>query len=197
VLISIDRRLVLVSTPKCGSTSLEAALARHMPMHLSGAQSLKHATLGDFNRHLRPFLAEKGFEGFESVAAVREPIDWLMSWWRYRTRDGIRGHPHYTGDMTFEEFVRACLSPDPPAYARFPNPHPARFLVDGDDTVDHLFRYEHLDRMVAWLSDRLGVELSLPKRNVSRTPRVEVAPALVDELRSVFAEDYDLWSRAT
>jgi hypothetical protein len=195
-MISFAERFVLIAVPKCGTTSLEAALAPHLPTRLAGPPAVKHATLRDFNRYLRPFLAEKGFEGFETVGTVREPIDWLMSWWRYRSRDAIRGRPKYAGHVTFDEFARAYLSPDPPPYARMHERHPSELLVDGDRAADLLFRYENLDALVQWLSERLGVELDLPRRNVSAAPRAQVDPALEGDLRDALAADYALWDRA-
>ena len=52
--------------------------------------------------------------------------------------------------------------------------------------------------MVAFLSDRLGVALSLPKRN--RSPKVDKADlvlpkALEDQYRATFAEEFTLYDR--
>lgn len=44
-----------------------------------------------FNRYLRPWLEEKGYLELTTFGAIREPIEWLQSWWRYRARDDLQG----------------------------------------------------------------------------------------------------------
>src|SRR3712207_6042826 len=81
------------------------------------APQLKHTRYARFERFLAPFLAANGWprESYEVVCAFREAIDWLHSWWRYRSREAIadpsrRAHKNYTGNVSFEEFVRAYIN---------------------------------------------------------------------------------------
>ena len=196
MLVSAEARFVLVSVPKSGSSSLEAALGPHTRIHLRGHPSIKHATLAEFNQYLRPFLELKGVTGVESVASIREPIDWLMSWWRYRRRGDLAGSPKHTGDVTFDEFAEGFLAAEPPPYAALRIKEQSEFVVDGDALADHLYRYEHLDALVRWLEERLGAELTLPARKVSDAPRVDVEPGLAARLRAHFARDYEIWEQA-
>lgn len=196
MLVSFRHRFVFIAVPKCGTTALEAALRPHMPTRLAGPPGVKHAGLRDFDTYLRPLFAEKGFDDFTTVGAVREPIDWLMSWWRYRSDTEFRKNNKYAGHVTFPEFVDAYLSPEPPVFANLHLRHPSELLTHDGRRADEIFRYENIDGMVAWLSERLGVELQPPTRNQSIRPRVDVSPALRDRLRKALAADYELWEAA-
>ena len=74
----------------------------------------KHTRYAQFQRFLQPWLESKGFsrESYEVVCVVREPVDWLASWWRYRSREELadpskRNHRNYAGHLSFEQFARA------------------------------------------------------------------------------------------
>ena len=41
------------------------------------------------------------------VALMREPVDWLGSWYRYRQRDGMARPQNSTREISFDAFVRA------------------------------------------------------------------------------------------
>ena len=73
------------------------------------------------------------FQAHDVVSVMREPIDWLGSWYRYRTRDARKDPAHrnsanYTGNVRFEEFVRAVILPrhEKPKRAMIKTPVPWR-----------------------------------------------------------------------
>ncbi|MFT7107526.1 MAG: hypothetical protein ACJAVT_002050 [Yoonia sp.] len=39
------------------------------------------------------------------MAIVRNPIDWLGSWYCYRTREDLIGHENCTRDISFNDFA--------------------------------------------------------------------------------------------
>lgn len=87
MLVSIEHGFVLLFTPKCASTSLERAL--HGRMDLVARGPLKHENYRRYERFYRPLLAQHCEEPLETVCVIREPVDWLASWYRYRTRDSL------------------------------------------------------------------------------------------------------------
>lgn len=195
MLISTRHQLVFIAMPKTGTRSLEAALTPHSSILIPRDPKVIHTTLGQFNQYLRPWLEEKGYLELTTFGVVREPIDWLQSWWRYRARDNLQGHHNYTGHVSFEGFAEAYLSPKPPAFARFQ--HPTGVLTDDGRPVDMLFKYENYDALVDWLSDRIGKALKIDHRNAS--PSRE-APQLSDGVRQRLTEalgdEYRLWEQA-
>lgn len=156
MLLFFKQKLVLFSVPKTGTTALEAAALPYASATILDPPGMKHVSVSRYQAQLAPFFEARGKQPHETMAIMREPIDWLGSWYRYRRRDQIKGKPNSTADVSFAEFVEAWLLDTPPAFAQIGAQ--ARFL--GTDTaqigVDHLFRYDQMDQAVAFLEQRLG-----------------------------------------
>ena len=187
MLIFWKARLVLFAVPKTGTTALEAALAPLADVAVVNPPGLKHCSVARYRRELSGFL-ETGGRPLELMALMREPTDWLGSWYRYRGRAALAGHARSTRGIGFDAFVRAHLERDPPAFARVGSQ--ATFLAGG---VDHLFRYETFDAAIHFLSDRLGHEIAVERRNVSPGGALDLSPVTRARLERERAADYDLW----
>lgn len=63
---------------------------------------------------------EIDFSKMLGVMAIREPVDWLASWFNSRSRKGLakRAPKRYTGNISFEQFIDEVLSETPPPRAR-------------------------------------------------------------------------------
>ena len=126
---------------------------------------------------------------------MREPTDWLGSWYRYRQRDEADAGKSTRG-MSFDEFVRAWCSDPRPDFADVGSQ--AKFLRPRQGVgVDRLFRYEEIDGFVRFLEDRLDCEITLPRLNVSPAGTTELTPATAALLREVAAEDFALYATLT
>jgi hypothetical protein len=101
VLVFWEERLVFLSVPKTGSTAVEMALRPRAGIALTDPPVAKHTPYYRYRRLLRPYLDALGAPEFETVAVVREPVDWLGSWWRYRQRDELRAHNNATHYVCF------------------------------------------------------------------------------------------------
>ncbi len=196
MLIFPRARLVLLAVPKTATTALEAVLAPHAEIAICAPARMKHMPLRRFERHFRPLLEEERTGRYETVAVIREPESWLMSWWRYRSRPGIAGKPQYAGEMDFDAFVRGYLCDPQPEYARVGSQ--ARFLDarNGRAGVDHLFRYEALGKLSGFLAGRLGVEITLPRANVSPARAGVLSQETAARLRAARRQDFQLWQNA-
>ena len=197
MLYFLSANLTLLATPKNASTSLHAALRGEASVIFRGSPRLKHMRFRRYRRHLEPLLEADTGAVPESMALIREPVGWLASWHRYRTRPGIADPSASTAGLAFADFVEAYLSPAPPSYARLGSQ--ARFLTDEDDgaTVTHLFRLEDLPSAGAFLAARLGRHVPLERRNMSAEAGAHDLPAdLRARLTDRFAQDYALWELA-
>src|SRR6056297_1441342 len=96
MLVFWQENLVLLSIPKTGSTALEAALAPRASLVLRDPPEIKHAPCYRYKRFLKPLFKQVGDKEPELMAIVRHPVDWLGSWYRYRTRPDLIGHPNST-----------------------------------------------------------------------------------------------------
>lgn len=188
MLIFWKARLVLLAVPKTGTTAIEAALAPHADAAIVNPPGLKHMGVRKWRRELAPVFERGGRRPLETVAVMREPVDWLSSWWRYRSRPELDGQPNSTAGTTFDGFVTDYLSPGPPDRARVGSQ--AAFLEGG---VDHLFRHDRPDAFLAFLSDRLNLTIAPGRANVSPVRRADLSPDIAARLRRERAADFALW----
>jgi hypothetical protein len=110
---------VFLAIPKTGTSAIETAFRPYAQVATQGIPAIKHTRYAEFQRFLQPFLAAKDFprDSYEVVCVFREPIDWLSSWWRYRSRGKLADHSstkhhRYTGELSFEQFARAYMEGD-------------------------------------------------------------------------------------
>lgn len=178
MLVSTSQRLAILAMPKTGSTAIEEVLAPRCEVHVGGDPRLKHMPLSRFERFVRPLLDACGQTGVETVCLFRDPLDWLLSWYRYRRRPCIPEPRNSTSHISFEAFVEGYLSPDPPAFAQVGRP--ARFVSgkDGAPAIDHIFRYESFAAFTRFISERFGEDLAFPRRNVSPREKIDVSTTL-------------------
>ncbi len=196
MLIFWDERLAFLAQSKTGSTAYHLALRPRADIVIMTPPQLKHATLQRFNRFVRPMLEVAGAPEIETIAVIREPIDWLGSWYRYRSRGDLAGAANSTSGMSFDAFAQAYLDRPRPAFAEVGSQ--AKFLTGpkGDLRVDRLFRYEARDRLDDFLRDRLGIEFDLPRANVSPDRPLDLEARTHRRLERRLHKEYALWESA-
>ena len=190
-------RLVLMSMPKTGTTALEAALADRAQLALRGRPEIKHLTMTQYLTRIEPLLRNIPGPRFRVVAAIRDPLSWLGSWYRYRQRPQLAGSPNSTAGISFEGFIQDYLSDDRPRYADLGRQ--SGFLAvpaeqDAPETL--LFQYEQIDLLTDFLAAELKMTISLARLNVSPPGDDTLTPATAERLRATLAEDYALWESA-
>ncbi|MBE9476214.1 MAG: hypothetical protein IME92_03650 [Proteobacteria bacterium] len=65
---------------------------------------------------------------------------------------------------------------------------------DGTMGMTHLFRYDQIGTMVAFLEERLKVQIKLPHCNVSPKAELSLSPALLKELQNAYARDFEIYN---
>jgi hypothetical protein len=191
MLVFRKARLVFLATPKSGSTAVEMALGGLADLVISRPPQLKHTTAGRFNRFLAPWLQAALGETFELCALMREPRDWLGSWYRYRQRDGV-DPGNSTRGMDFDAFVTGWCAEKRPAFADVGSQSQMLVTRDGG-RVDHLFRYESMGAFVDFLEDRLDCAITLPRVNVSPAGETGLSAATEALLHERGAADFTLY----
>lgn len=196
MLVFWEQRLAFLATPKTGSTAIAAALESLAAVSIQRPPLLKHTTVHRYRRFVGPYLEAASKDEFTLVALMREPKDWLGSWYRFRQRDEVESAKSTKG-MTFDAFVQAwCQDPRPDfadvgSQGRFLRPRQDKGVERG---VDRLFRYEDIGTFVQFLEDRLGCEIILPRLNVSPPGATELSAETGALLRVAAAEDYALYA---
>ncbi|MES2846349.1 MAG: hypothetical protein V4804_02525 [Pseudomonadota bacterium] len=192
MLVFWEQRLAILATPKTGSTAIESALDSMAAVSIQRPPLLKHTTVQRYHRFIGPYLEVASGHPFTVVALMREPRDWLGSWYRYRQRDDLTDPARSTRGVSFDDFVQGWCADPQPDFAAVGSQ--ARFLAPKNDKgLDRLFRYEEIETFIDFLEDRLGCEIILPRLNVSPTAPMELQPKTEALLRKAAAADFALY----
>ncbi|MFN3724161.1 MAG: hypothetical protein ACK4VZ_14070 [Paracoccaceae bacterium] len=193
MLVFWEQRLAILATPKTASTAIESALDSLAAVSIQRPPALKHTNVARFRRFVGPYLESAAGGPFTVVALMREPRDWLGSWYRYRSREDIPMATRSTKSMEFEEFVQGWCCDPRPAFADVGSQ--ARFLKGPDGHgADRVFRYENIGSFIEFLEDRLDFQIILPQLNVSPMASMDLSPKTVAALNVAAAEDFALYN---
>jgi hypothetical protein len=113
------------------------------------------------------------FEEYLRIVFVRNPFDWLVSLYEYRSKHNPTETPN-----SFKQFV--CLIPQLMPFPPLPGyPHTAkwdlhRFLLDkeGNHVPNFIGRYERLQEDVYEIQDRIGV----PREDLPHKQKIDHPP---------------------
>ncbi len=192
MLVFWEQRLAFLATPKTGSTAIAAALESLAAVSIQRPPLLKHTTVHRYRRFIGPYLEAASKDTFTLVALMREPVDWLGSWYRFRQREETEAAKSTKG-ISFDDFVRAWCQDTRPDFADVGSQ--GKFLRPRQGVgVDRLFRYEEIGSFVHFLEERLGCEILLPRLNVSPPGEMELSAETEALLRKVAVEDFDLYA---
>lgn len=191
MLVFLPPRLVFLATPKTASTAIEAALAPLAAIAVTGPKALKHTDVGQFQAHLHPYLRGALSAEFRTVALIRQPRDWLGSWYRNRQRQEEEAETSTLG-IGFDDFARLACLPDAPEFARVGR-QSAFAAPKSGLRVDHLFRYDRIDQFLRFLEDQLHFEIVLPRLNVSPKGDLHLSGQTEGLVREAFAADFALY----
>lgn len=189
--VFLKANLAFISVPKTGSTAYEIAMRPHADIVFT--KRLKHMTAGKFHNKFRPFLEDSFGRNPELMAVMRNPVDQIRSWYKYRSPERLgMDDRHSTGGMSFDDYVLEVISDDPAPCAGIGQQF--NFLtVKGVTPVDHLFAYENQPLIRGFIEDRLGITLSLKDKNVSPDIPAPISPEVEARLREARAEEFALY----
>lgn len=197
--ISTKYGYAFLCTPKCASTSIESVIHKYSDLSLTN--DFKHINAKKYNRYVVPLLKDiKPNAAIETICLMREPIDWLNSWYRYRSRKELSNpkhpkHKNYTGGVTFEEFLLAYIDIDRPSFAKVGKQHSFITLANGSSGIDKVFPFESLSKIEDYLSNKIGEKLSFPHKNISKKiiDKQGIDKALELKIKEFLKSDYELY----
>ncbi|MCG7573300.1 hypothetical protein MHM39_06955 [Phaeobacter sp. CNT1-3] len=195
MLVFVDANIALFAVPKTGSTAYHLALKSKADIALVGKQALKHMPLRKYDQHFAPFL--KGAYGLtpERVAVMRHPVEQIRSWYKYRSRDKVRGANAVPEGMSFDDFVAEVISRNPAPCAKVGSQF--TFLTNdaGELRTDHLFAYERPVQLIRFLQNRIGKPFETQQKNVSPHRDAPLSSAMEADLRAARADEFALYDR--
>ncbi len=193
MLIFSPQSLVFIAVPKTGTTAVELALKRKADIIF--ARNMKHTTAMRFHRKIAPFLTTAYGLNPDRMAVMREPEEQIRSWYRYRCRDSKAGTALSTRQVSFNEFVEAVISDDPPHYAGIGSQWGMLTSSKGNLLVHHLFAHERPLPFREFLSQRFQEEIELKQKNVSPQIDAPLDPAVRARLRVARQAEFDLYDQ--
>lgn len=194
MLIFWPQRLIYLAVPKTGSTAIESVLRPYADVAFNNPPRLKHAKAGTMRKFKKLFSPLNPAE-FEQVAVMRDPLEWLGSWYRYRSRPVLNGTTNSTANITFEEFVEAVICKDPPPFAHIGSQF--RFLcADKEAPVpDRIYPYTRVNEVFTYFEERLGIPVDAPKANKSIAEPLSLPPTTLRRLLDAREAEFALYDQ--
>ena len=199
MLLAPRHGFVFLAIPKTGTSAIETAFRPYAQIAPQGIPAIKHTRYAEFQRFLQPFLAAKGFprESYEVVCVFREPIDWLSSLWRYRSREKLADpsspkHHNFTGGVSFEQFARAYMEDGNQGMRQSKYVRARR----GQAEVDRIFRYDRLDLLVDFMCKKIGENVGVEIKNISPERSFSLSEECERELQEFLRLEYRIYRRA-
>ena len=191
------KKLVIFSVPKTGTSALDVAIAPFADQTFLAPPTMKHMPVYRYNRFMQPLMEIIGKPDLEKFAMIREPISWLGSWYRYRQREDLKGTPNSTLDVSFDELVNENLKGKSAPFANVGSQIGFFNGGVGPSGVDHLFKYENQAGAIAFLKDRLGIDINPPKAiNASPEMELSLSSKVESKLRRKREDEFLLWDQA-
>lgn len=196
MMIFLEKGLIFFATPKTGSTAFHEVLGPKADISFSKSPKVKHITPKRFDRMIAPYALPLMNAPIISIAVIREPVEWLGSWYRYRQRSESINSPTSTKDISFDTFVEHYLSDDKPSYAKVGRQ--AQFITGGSEAplVTQLWRYDAIADLTIFLNVHLGINFTLDTINVSPKLNLTLSDTNLTALKSYFTKDYNLYENA-
>ncbi|MBN7795021.1 sulfotransferase family 2 domain-containing protein [Parahaliea mediterranea] len=200
--MSTAHRFAFLCMPKCASSSIESAIAEHCNINFSGNDRFKHINAQDFQTFVMGYTRKvQRHLRITTFCLMRDPVDWLFSWYRYRQRKDLRdpNHPfahNYTGNMSFDEFATAFMSEgERPTFANLPTQSEFLLLDNGEIGVDRVYSMDRLDLVAEFLSERIGKSIQVPHKNKAPSLAMELSPDIRNALEQSLARDVELFQQ--
>jgi hypothetical protein len=201
MMASLRFGFVVLSMPKCASTSLQQTLTPVCDVRFK--DHMKHIDLTFLETWVLPMLrARRASPPYEPriFCLMREPVEWLHSWYRYSWDEA--GQPATAGGTAsarqpyadFRSFLDAYFSTRPPKVGGVLRQ--SDFLRGRDGRIGRaeLYRFEDHARMVTALEALCGQPLDLRITNQSRPKRPEDLDGVdLAELRRRLASEYEVY----
>ncbi|MDB6176019.1 hypothetical protein PAF17_00680 [Paracoccus sp. Z330] len=151
----------------------------------------KHTDFFAYHTFIGPWLHRQSGVKFDTVALMREPLDWLRSWYRFKLRDELDQPGIGPGQPDFVDFARKFSATGDPAYRGICSQ--SQFLTCDDQRVDRIYKYEEIGTFVQFLEDRMDCHIELPRVNVPPAVATDLTPAQEEDLRQLLRRDMDLY----
>lgn len=192
MLISVKKRFIFIANSKTASTSIEAALAPYAEINRIGSALRKHISWEVAKKEYKFLFKFEEYhpDTFFKFGVIREPVDWVLSWYNYRL--GNQKLPNsLPQDMTFYQFWKSI--------DRIKDISQKASFVDEDGVCrfDLIIPHQAVGRAFPVLVSSLKIpKTNLPTKNKSAgqtLQRSKLSAEIVADINSYYQQDFDLW----
>ena len=200
MLIFVNQGLIVYAMPKTGTTSIDRAIGRNASIKLSGTgdNGLKHINSKKFIKWRRTLRKEFPKQTFISCCVMREPLDRLNSWYRYRSREEIKNKENYVGNLTFDEYLNKICDDNERKSSRYNLNSQSRFIISKKKVgIDRIFPYLKINEFTDFISLKLNKKIKLPRKNISpkiSSSKLEVSKETLKRLNPYISLDVNLYN---
>lgn len=193
MLVFSEQNLVFLAVPKTGTTAVEWALRPKADIIFG--KNRKHTTGMRYRMKIAPFLKEAYGIKPKPIAVMRNPVEQIRSWFRYRQGVSETNSDRSTEGRSFDDFVLAVIEDEPPIYAAIGSQYNFLTSSRGKLLVAHLFAYEAQPLFRNFLIERFGDDLKFKQKNVSPNADTSLSPEVEAKLRAARSKEFDLYDR--
>lgn len=201
--ISTEHGFAFLCTPKCASTSIEETINEFCNINFSGHPKIKHINSKVFIEsilltHSKLVPSVK----IESFCLIREPLEWIQSWYRYRARDELKNkthpnHQNYTGSISYNEFILEFIYEGTrKPFANLDTQYDFMKTHKNHIGVDYIFPMNNIETVATFLSEKVGEQIYIPLKNISPKKLVTLDEGLEIRLRKYLEKDQIIYNFA-
>ena len=186
-------KFIFIANTKCASTSIESSeIADVADIKLINSNIGKHMSIGKVCEKFDFIFKEYKTQGFFKFGIIRNPLDWVVSWFNFRSRTQLKepshpNHENYTGEMTFSEFWHSNKN------KHFLKPQYQSFFAKGKNIqLDYIMLHEKLLDHIAVVETVLSLNsLTIQNKNKSSVKRIK-SKDIKNDIRNEIKQKYDL-----
>lgn len=192
MLIGIKHRFLFIANSKTASTSIESVLAPFADINGAGSTRTKHMGWVECRKEYATLFDSPEFrpEDIFRFGVVREPIEWVRSWYNYRNTAKKNVASRFRKPMSFEEF---WASDD---WIKRRN-QKSRFCdEDGECRFDLIVPLERLQDGMEKVCNALGISpepIKKENRSSASVSRKDISSDVVNEINDYYESDYKFW----
>lgn len=191
MLVFSEQNLAFLAVPKTGTTAVEMALKSKADVIFTKGR--KHTTALRYRNKIAPFLHDVFGVDPDPIAVMRDPIEQIRSWYRYRSGPRQQGTPRGTNGCSFDDFVLGVISENPPVFAGIGSQFNFLTNAKGDVLVKHLFAYEQQPIFRSFLNDAFGQDIVIKQKNVSPAIPAPLSNDVEAQLRAARSAEFALY----
>jgi hypothetical protein len=188
MLISLSHKFLFVANLKSASSSIERSLGPFAEFRATKTNFGKHDDLSTISKKFRWIKKYVRPDELFVFGVMRDPVDYVLSLYNFHTGAGFDGKRHSSKGMTFDQFWRDWCSKSWQAA-----PQHERFVDQrGFFRMTHVIEFAQLESEFPKVCERVGVDASLPKINISPMvlSRGDLNEQQILRIEEHYADDY-------